>query len=213
MIADATESPHMHQALVIFFGWARGRALIEKNLMENLKPPGKFKRRTRILAPEELQKIWTATKDIGNYGNVVRLCLLTIQRKEQLIASKITNQLLTYTTEDTKNKQDIAIPLTDIAAKYFPLTPITNWSRPKANLNTAVNFSNWQLRDLRRTGSTLMAQIGIAPHLIELLLNHVSPKALGGPVGVTYNIYRYLPEMRIALEDYQRHLETIGLEL
>jgi integrase len=49
----------------------------------------------------------------------------------------------------------------------------------------------FQLRDLRRTAATVMARLGVAPHVVERLLNHASAQALGGPLAAVYNTYTY----------------------
>jgi integrase len=49
----------------------------------------------------------------------------------------------------------------------------------------------FQLRDLRRTAATVMARLGIAPHVVERILNHASAQALGGPLAAVYNTFGY----------------------
>jgi integrase len=54
----------------------------------------------------------------------------------------------------------------------------------------------FNLHDLRRTATTLLAQLGIAPHVVDRVLGHV-------PHGVTaevYNLYEYAAEKRSALD-------------
>ena len=51
----------------------------------------------------------------------------------------------------------------------------SGWSRSKENLDAAVKLKeDWTLHDLRRTAATRMADIGVQPHVIEAVLNHVS---------------------------------------
>jgi len=52
-----------------------------------------------------------------------------------------------------------------------------------------------------------MAAIGIAPHVIEAVLNHRSG-ALGGIAGI-YNCFEYHDDRRYALELWARRLEEI----
>ena len=52
-----------------------------------------------------------------------------------------------------------------------------------------------------------MAKLGVAPHVVERILNHVSG-TFGGVAGV-YNRFAYLPEMRAALELWARHLSEL----
>ena len=51
-----------------------------------------------------------------------------------------------------------------------------------------------------------MAEIGIAPHIVEACLNHISGRTR---VARTYNRYKYEPEKRAALELWGRHLDQI----
>jgi hypothetical protein len=57
---------------------------------------------------------------------------------------------------------------------------------------------------VRRTVATGMAGLGIAPHVVELLLNHV-PAGIKG-VAAIYNRHSYLAERRRALEAWASHV-------
>ncbi len=52
-----------------------------------------------------------------------------------------------------------------------------------------------------------MANIGIAPHIIEATLNHVS--GAKASVAGTYNRAAYEPEKRVALERLAAHVEEL----
>ena len=52
----------------------------------------------------------------------------------------------------------------------------------------------WRIHDIRRTVATRMADIGIAPHVIEAVLNHVSGSKAG--VAGVYNRSSYAPKLR-----------------
>ena len=65
----------------------------------------------------------------------------------------------------------------------------------------------WILHDLRRTAATGMAELGIPPHIIEAVLNHVSG-ARAGVAGV-YNRAAYAPEKKAALERWAAHIEGL----
>jgi integrase len=59
---------------------------------------------------------------------------------------------------------------------------------------------HWTLHDLRRTGATLMNELGLAePHIIEAILNHISGASKAGVAGV-YNRAKYEDQKRWALE-------------
>jgi integrase len=68
---------------------------------------------------------------------------------------------------------------------------------------------DWRLHDLRRSVASNIAKLGIAPHVIEKVLNH-STGAISG-VAAVYNRYGYAEEKREALEAWSKHLQnTIG---
>jgi integrase len=68
-------------------------------------------------------------------------------------------------------------------------------------------MAEWRLHDLRRTAATMMAELGILPHIIEAILNHVSGHKSG--VAGIYNRARYTDEMRAALQRWADHLDTL----
>jgi integrase len=74
----------------------------------------------------------------------------------------------------------------------------------RRNEGREVVIEPWRLHDLRRTCATGMADIGIAPHIIEAVLNHVSGHKAG--VAGIYNRSTYVPEKRDALERWARHI-------
>ena len=63
----------------------------------------------------------------------------------------------------------------------------------------------WTLHDLRRTFSTTLNNMGIAPHVVEQLLGH----ALGGVMSV-YNRSQYLPEKLDALNKWMDRLDLLS---
>ncbi len=68
----------------------------------------------------------------------------------------------------------------------------------------------WTWHDLRRTMVTMMnEELGIAPHIVEAVVNHVSGAAKAGVAGV-YNRALYLAERRSALEAWAVYVERLG---
>lgn len=67
----------------------------------------------------------------------------------------------------------------------------------------------WRLHDIRRTVASGMAEIGIAPHVIEKVLNHSTGQISG--VAAVYNRHTYLREKTDALSAWARALEAIVL--
>ncbi|MGD9508346.1 MAG: tyrosine-type recombinase/integrase [Geminicoccaceae bacterium] len=76
---------------------------------------------------------------------------------------------------------------------------------------TADFLTPWTLHDLRRTVVTGMNELGIQPHIVEAVVNHVSGRAKAGVAGV-YNRATYATEKRMALQAWADHLdEVLGL--
>jgi integrase len=66
---------------------------------------------------------------------------------------------------------------------------------------------HWQIRDLRRTATTLLAELGIAPHVADKVLNHSSGQISG--VAAVYNRFQYLDERKAALDALGRFIATL----
>jgi integrase len=103
----------------------------------------------------------------------------------------------------------------------------SGWSKAKAALDRRIDeariaaaagqgkhagkpqpLADWRLHDLRRTVATVMAdRLGVLPHVIEAVLNHVSGHKSG--VAGIYNRAGYEREVRAALLVWADHLESI----
>jgi integrase len=99
----------------------------------------------------------------------------------------------------------------------------SGWSKAKAALDLRINgaralsrakrgsaprpIPDWRLHDLRRTCATRLADMGIQPHIIETLLNHVSGHK-AGTAGI-YNRSLYESEVRAAVLLWAEHLLAI----
>ena len=67
-----------------------------------------------------------------------------------------------------------------------------------------ADMPGFRFHDLRRTGATGMAELSVAPHVIERILAH-STGVISG-VAAVYNRASYLAEMREALEKWGDYL-------
>lgn len=76
-----------------------------------------------------------------------------------------------------------------------------------------ANFVLPRTHDLRRTCATMLAEspdkggLGVPPHIVEAVLNHVSGHKSG--VAGVYNLAAYLPERRTALQRWAAHVEDL----
>ena len=82
------------------------------------------------------------------------------------------------------------------------------WSAAEREKEGLAALPPWTLHDLRRTMVTSMNdRLGIAPHIVEAVVNHIGP-AKQGVAGV-YNKALYLEERRAALEAWADFVFTL----
>ena len=72
----------------------------------------------------------------------------------------------------------------------------------------SIGLENFRIHDLRRTAATRMAELGISPHTISLVLNHSSARK-GSVTSKVYVQYSYDKEKRVALGAWGRMLEGL----
>jgi integrase len=81
------------------------------------------------------------------------------------------------------------------------------WSQGKAALDKRAQISpRWVIHDLRRSFSTHLNELGVQPHVVEHLLNHVNDRSA---ISRTYNKATYAAEKRQALTLWAEHLAAI----
>jgi integrase len=79
-------------------------------------------------------------------------------------------------------------------------------AQPGADTSEAT-IEPFTRHDLRRTATTGMARLGVAPHVVDKLLNHTTGKISG--VAAIYNRFEYLAERKAAIELWSRHIESL----
>lgn len=88
--------------------------------------------------------------------------------------------------------------------------PHFQWHQEKLALDEAAGVFDWTLHDLRRTFATKLAELRVAPHIIEKLLNHITGTISG--VAAIYNRHHFMDEMRAAVETWEARLTAIIAE-
>lgn len=226
-------------ALSATFVWALGEGIAENNPVIGTNRPAEPVSRDRVLNDEELVEIWNACRD-DNYGRIVRLLMLTGQRRQEVGAMiwpelDFDRAVWVIPSERTKNYRQHEVPLTDpviAILKAIPQRtnresvfgeghgPFQGWSEAKAALDRRIfaarnvmtggagkAIAPWRLHDLRRTLATRMADLGVQPHVIEAVLNHVSGHKAG--VAGVYNRSLYSAEKRAALTLWAEHIMSL----
>ena len=221
----------MANALGGMFRWARKKRKITVNPMGGLERPEGSGEGKRVLTGDELRRLWAACDD-SPFGEVVKVLMLTGQRTGEVSGmrwSELNGDTWTIPGERTKNKLEHTVPLApavqelihdhhddhhgdhhhgDLVFTTNGMRPISGFSKMKARLEKRLKFDeHWQLRDLRRTMVTGMAELGIQPHVIEAVVNHISGHK-GGVAGI-YNKAQYAEPKRKALERWAAHVEAL----
>ncbi|SFT10995.1 Integrase [Methylobacterium sp. yr668] len=209
--------------LSAFFAWLIGTGAAETNpVMGTIKTAQEEKRR-RVLTPDEIKSVLKACRD-DDFGSIVRLLLLTGQRREEVAGLTwaeldLVGGIWHLPGERTKNSLPHDVPLSrpalDILAKVQPISgraylfgdgagAFSGFSKAKAALDKRSGVTDWRLHDLRRTVSTGMNERGVLPHVVEAVLNHISGSRAG--VAGVYNHALYNPEKRAALDLWANYL-------
>jgi integrase len=171
--------------------------------------------RARVLSDEELRAIWTKAESAGAFGAVVRLCLLTAQRRAKVISmqwSEIEGSEWTIprAPREKENAGVLVLPNAALAiveaqpelgSNPFVFAgrgnngPINGMSKSKARLDKASGVTGWRLHDLRRTARSLLSRAGVRPDIAERVMGH----AIGGVEGI-YDRHEYKAEKADALQ-------------
>jgi integrase len=209
------------------FGWLVQRRQVEKNPCAGVHRPDASRARDRVLTDTEIVKFWSAVDaERKEFSVLLMLLLLTGCRLNEVAGmrrAELSDDGATWSIpgERTKNKRPHIVPLAPLAREILATmaddgdlvftttgrSPVSGWSKIKARLDDAMGIPPWRLHDLRRTAATGMAEIGIAPHIVEAALNHVSGAKAG--VAGTYNRAAYAPEKRVALERWASHVQGL----
>ncbi len=81
--------------------------------------------------------------------------------------------------------------------------------KERAGDQDKIELQRWTAHDLRRTLATGMARLGVAPHVIEAILNHKTGQI--SRIAGVYNVHEYEAEKRQALELWASHvLKLVG---
>jgi integrase len=216
--AGPATANRMRASLSACFSWGMREGLATANPVINTNKREE-QTRDRVLSNEELRRVWNAAGD-DVFGTIIKLLILTGQRRNEigeLNWSEIdfTNGALNLPAARTKNKRPHNVPLGTTSRALLEKWPRTgdrvfsfaSWSFAKRALDERCGVSDWTIHDLRRTVATGMADIGIPPHIIEAVINHVSGHK-GGVAGI-YNRSSYATEKAAALARWDEHVTSI----
>jgi integrase len=175
-----------------------------------------------VLSDDELRVIWSQAETNGVYGALVRLLLLTAQRRDKVATMRwtaIKEGVWTIPTEKREKGNAGELRLPDAALAIIDSMPRNNsyvfgspnGDKPLAGLSkfkrafdAKVAVEGWTLHDLRRTARSLMARAGVRPDIAERVLGH----AIAGVEGV-YDRHPYFDEKAEALQRLARLIDGL----
>jgi integrase len=219
-------------AIKTLFAWALSRDILAASPAIAVKRPTIERVRERVLTDAEIASFWKACGTVGYpFGDACKILLLLGQRRVEVFSMSWSEidlgaRVWNLPANRTKNARQHAVPLPDMAIEILKARPhigpnnyvfansaggpYTAYSRGKAELDGAMvpaPDSGWTLHDLRRTAATGMHEIGVAPHVVEAVLNHQSGHRAG--IAGVYNHAGYANEKRAALGAWAETVRAI----
>jgi integrase len=182
---------------------------------------------------DEILWFWRGADAAGfPFGPIFKLLLLTAQRESEVAGMRwaeldIDKRVWTIPRERTKSDRGHIVHLSALACEIlgglprlgdFVFTfnghaPVSGFGRAKSKLDVVMgayagaSLPPWVVHDLRRTATTIMARLNVAPHIADKVLNHTGGTIRG--VAAVYNRFQYLDERKAALEALGRFVEGL----
>jgi integrase len=189
----------------------------------------KERARKRILDDEELRAVWKAA-DGTTFGALVRLLLLTAQRREKVVSMRwedvSSDGVWSIPTEAREKGNAETLPLPSQALELIRALPrmagnpfvlagrggvhLNSFGKGKEELDAKVaellgaEPPNWTLHDLRRTARSLLSRAGVLSEHAEKVLGHAV-----GTIEATYDLHRYEDQKGAALVKLAGLIEKI----
>ena len=226
LINGLSETPsqanHVYSLLKRLLRYAEERKLVVASPL-TFRRPFKSGERDRLLSDQELKAIYNAAIKIGYpFGYIVLICIHTGMRRSEVAQLKweyITPDSINLPAQLCKNGHAHSIPnLIYSELQNIPRTSeylfasergtiFNDWGRQKRKLDRISGVSDWVIHDTRRYFSSTLASLDVSIETIERLLNHVSGSQT--PIAKIYNRHKYYPQMRAALERYEKKLAQL----
>ena len=214
------------------YNWAISEDLLEANPALGIPSPAQAKPRHRVLTEDEIKIFWEKLETASMLPSTkvaLKLIVMTAQRPGEVIAMEwddIQAGVWEITAEKSKNGRPNRVPLSGTAIAILEELPRTSkWVFPsparfkkgkghihETSLPHAVDdnrnhfdIPHFTPHDLRRTGSSHLAAIGVPRFVNDRILNHVDNSVTGRH----YDKYEYISEKKTALDSWGRKLAQI----
>ena len=222
--------------------WGAKRGLVARGTGEALdQPEGALAVRQRQLTRDEMAAILPTLDQAGSYGRVLRWLFWTGCRLNEACGTRWRDVNLAtglWAIPQTKQGREHVVPLpgpalallrtllpVDDAGQVLHPDPaalvftskrggaLVNWDRATKAVHDASGTGGWHRHDIRRSVASLMGDLGIAPHVIEVCLGHTLRSSSDGSslsrVATVYNRSRYHQEHAAALDQLAGELDRI----
>ncbi len=212
-------------SLSSMFNWAIRRDLVEHN-PASLVQPFPERSRDRVLSEDEIRTLWQRLEDAPHLGgalrDVLRLILITLARPGEAAGmcwDEIQTDWWEIPSGRTKNRRSHRVPLGSLAREILDRRPrdgefvfphrggvLSSLAVSNAVIRARAELGvvDFRAHDLRRSGASHLAALGVGRFVIERLLNHSDQTVTG-----RYDRYDYTREKRAALEQWDRKLSAI----
>ena len=155
----AATADHAKKALSALFAWAMDRGYVAANPLHRVKRKAKGNGRERVLSIRELVAVWHALENEEDFGHIVRLLILTLQRRSEIGDLEFPEvditreQQITLPGTRTKNGKQHIVPLSRSTQSILGLHPqradriflfgdgqrgFQGWSKAKGRLDIAA---------------------------------------------------------------------------
>jgi integrase len=218
--------------MAMIYSWAVRREILRHTPFLGLEKPFAEQPRTRSFGNDELRRLFGALSTAPRQISAIWLLLFyTANRLRETLKMQwawidFEKKYLVLPAVVTKNKRPHLVPLVQPAVELLELikgvTPGSphvfpgptgeplNWvHKASGKVLDAAGIQDGRHHDTRRVVQTSMAELGVAPHVADMILNH---SVKGAPRSrAHYDMYHYIPEKRDALTRWvQRLTEILG---
>ena len=182
--------------------------------------------RTRILTDDEIRAIWRAAETDGTFGALIRIALLTAQRREKVRTMRWDDisDAGEWTIPRAPREKDTGgvLVLPDVAREIIHAQPrlgdnpyvfagrgdgpYNGFGKSKARLDGKLpeGTAGWTVHDLRRSARSLMSRAGVSSEHAERVMGH----RISGVAGV-YDRHSYRDEKADALRKLATLIDSI----
>jgi integrase len=216
--------------------WHAERSPTYSNPFRDLRRRSRAKPRSRVFTHDELRIIWRVASmpEAGMFGALVRLALLSCQRRKDLISMRHDDVNLTtgewriprYHDDEKGTPAVLTLPPT--ALEIVAAQPRTDptWIFPARHggghvsaigtlkqgfdellageLEEGESVAPWTPHDCRRSARTWLSEIGIADRTAESIMGHKPPGIVGN-----YDYAKLVKPMAVALMALEQYIETV----